>query len=400
MNTGAETPSAAPEAAPVKGAAQASEAVTAPENVSVTDLGAMFADRRRKASQPAEPKPEVKPENEEAVETEGLPEAEQQQETPEETTPPAAPESAAEEAAEPEIPAEETATASVEGARLPPEVAAAIEEAKLGKSQAKIVRRIHELADQRDRERNARLEAERQRDQALEQAAQAGRVPPQPLIPSQDPLNNSPEVKEITTALNQAERVISWAEENPDGGEVNGQAYSAEEIAQLKSHAERNRTELLAERAAVRSQLRSKLAEAEATFRHQAATIYPWMARPDALESKEVAAILQQLPQVKAFPNWPLVLGDYIAGRKAREAAMAARAAGKGQPGPSPSLRTTKVPPAREPTPVVARSGATPTRTNGADREVEQAQKELESTGDVRALGRLFTAKRKARASG
>jgi hypothetical protein len=151
------------------------------------------------------------------------------------------------------------------------------------------------------------------------------------------------------------------------------------------------------------SQLNSRkvLTEAELTRQHrdatrsamtEAVTAYPWLKNAKSAEYQEVQTLLRQRPGLKADPNWPVIVGDYIAGKRARELA-----AGKAKLTPTaPALTRPKGSPT--PPPVGTQPGAVaasaPTGKAALQKQVQEAEKEYNASGSVKARSKLFSLRR------
>src|SRR4029077_7619891 len=138
-----------------------------------------------------------------------------------------------------------------------------------------------------------------------------------------------------------------FARTNPDGADdvlvgkdANGndirKDYSREEIIQMGLDAD-EALEALPGRAAFVAEAEAQIAKAKA--------VYPdlWKATE---AGQQAAAIVQRAPWVLQEPDWPFVIGDYLAGRKMRLSKQG-KSPGKGlSPGAQAILGAPKVAPA------------------------------------------------------
>lgn len=125
----------------------------------------------------------------------------------------------------------------------------------------------------------------------------------------------------------QARRVKRWCEENPDGATVpdpktgRETEYTAEEIRRIKL----NTLDALEEH------LPKQLAyvQQRAQIDPQAEQTYNWWKDRSSAEYQQAQKMLQVFPELQKFPDFKMVVGDYIAGAKMRESSYAKQKAGQ-----------------------------------------------------------------------
>lgn len=134
-----------------------------------------------------------------------------------------------------------------------------------------------------------------------------------------DPLNpyahlNTPEL--ISKEVEQAKQVRRWCEMNPDGATVKGENgeetdYTSEEIRQIKLRA----------MDAIEEHLPKQMAYVNASREVDkiALSEYPWWKDKAARERQIANKFLEAFPEITRFPDYKMVVGDYIRGVKARE---------------------------------------------------------------------------------
>jgi len=130
-----------------------------------------------------------------------------------------------------------------------------------------------------------------------------------------DPLADVFDPAELAERVRVAEAVKRWCVEYPKGGTVKGKAGEAvtiepEESRRMLCQAE----EMLSLHAPLRAQFLQDFAEAD----RQAREIYPAMFKAGSAESERVQSLLETWPELKRFPDYALILGDYMTGFNAR----------------------------------------------------------------------------------
>jgi len=295
----------------------------------------------------AEQPPKPEPEPEEQPEEQPEPEAEEPAEEL-----PVAPEAQGETEAEPEVPDNWPKTAK---ARV-----------------AEEARKRRERTQERDQ---WKAEAERLNAQ-LQQAASVQLQPTKALTEVVDR-------QSLAAAEAHWKEIRRFARTNPDGaddvflgkdaqGNEMRRDYSREEIIQMNLDADEAIEALPAKRAWV--------AEAEAQT-EAAKQSYPDLFR-DTDAGREAAAIVQQRPWILQVPDYAFVIGDYLAGRKARLAKQGKSAGKVLSPGAQAILGAPKVTPAPGVIKSRSASGGPGARGGGGERvDTKQADEEFYARG-------------------
>ena len=152
---------------------------------------------------------------------------------------------------------------------------------------------------------------------------------------------NTPEA--ISKELEQAKQIRRWCELNPDGATVkdkegNETDYSAEEVRRIKVKAMDAMEEHLPKQHRYLEQVShmDKIATNE----------YPWWKDKAAKERLLAEKFLQVFPEIKRYPDYKIVVGDYIRGIQAREQSAKnkapQRAPSQPRPGATPAQRPVK----------------------------------------------------------
>ena len=128
--------------------------------------------------------------------------------------------------------------------------------------------------------------------------------------------SNIDTIAEIEAEIAQARSVRNWADENADGititdKEGNEEYFDPAKLRQIKVNATRALEEGLPER--------YKYIQTRDQIETVAMKEYSWWKDSSSKEKQIAESFLRAFPQIKKFPDYKMVIGDYIRGVKARE---------------------------------------------------------------------------------
>ena len=131
-----------------------------------------------------------------------------------------------------------------------------------------------------------------------------------------NPFSNIDTIAEIEAEIAQARSVRNWADENADGititdKEGNEEYFDPAKLRQIKVNATRALEEGLPER--------YKYIQTRDQIETVANKEYSWWKDNSSKEKQIAESFLKAFPQIKKFPDYKMVIGDYIRGVKARE---------------------------------------------------------------------------------
>lgn len=177
-----------------------------------------------------------------------------------------------------------------------------------------VQKRIDKLTAKR-KEAEAEIEKLKQEVENLKNTVQA---PKEREIPD-DPYSNLNTIAEIEAEIAQARSVRNWAEANADGythTNENGEEeyYDPAKMRQIKINAMKALEEGLPKR--------YQYIQARDQVDNIVNREYPWWNDKTAKERQIAEQFLSAFPAIKKFPDYKMVIGDYIRGVKAREAAV------------------------------------------------------------------------------
>jgi len=196
-----------------------------------------------------------------------------------------------------------------------------------------VKKRIDKLSAKR---REAEAEVERLKGE-MERLTQEANKPARTPI-ANNPYSNLNSADEVNREIEQAKQIRRWCELNPDGAVVrdskgNETEYSAEDVRSIKIKA----LDALEEHLPKRLNYLQNFNQ----FENIVGKEYPWWKDKTSTERRIADAFLQQFPEITKFPDYKMVLGDYIRGVKSREMASKKQPASSKEVPPQPKRTTT-----------------------------------------------------------
>jgi hypothetical protein len=193
---------------------------------------------------------------------------------------------------------------------------------------------------------------------------------PTPVQSAADPFADVWEVSKLNDEWTKARNLKRWCEDNIDGCEVEGKEYSAEDVKQIKRRVE--------DAIDLHIPTRARFLQNYQQIKPIAEQLYPWWKDRSAAEYTEAQAVLRQLPQIASLPEYQVLVGDFIAGRKLRLAQESA----KGKPSATRPLAKAPSQPGR-PT-------AIPAKKDAAKVGLDNAKSQFRKSGTTTELAQLL----------
>jgi len=228
-----------------------------------------------------------------------------------------------------------------------------------------VKKRIDKLSAKR---REAEAEVERLKSE-VERLSQEANKPAQ--TPTADnPYAHLGSLDEVNREAEQAKQIRRWCEMNPDGAVVTGKdgeetEYSAEEVRNIKIRA----MDALEEHLPKRMQYLSNYNQIEQVAQKE----YPWWKDKSARERQMAETFLKAFPEIQKFPDYKMVIGDYIRGVKSRE------------------QNTKKSAPVKAPS--APRMSSSPTQISNKDINVQKATQRYASKNSNEDLASIIASK-------
>lgn len=185
-----------------------------------------------------------------------------------------------------------------------------------------VQKRIDKLTRAR-KEAAERAEAlERELNEAKAKLEEFAKQPKQVVVADPaNPFNDVWDESKLTEEWQKARELKRWCEDNQDGVELNGQEYSREDIKAIRRKVE----DALEFQIPRRSQFLSQYKQ----LKPIAESIYPWWKDRSAVEYTQAQEVLRSMPQLSNMPEYQVLIGDFVEGRKMRLAKEAEAKKGK-----------------------------------------------------------------------
>lgn len=200
-----------------------------------------------------------------------------------------------------------------------------------------VKKRIDKLSAKR---REAEAEVERLRSE-VDRLSQEANKPAQ--TPTQDnPYAHLSTLEEVNREADQAKQIRRWCEMNPDGAVVTGKdgnevEYTAEEVRNIKIKA----LDAMEDHLPKRMQYLQNFNQMETIATKE----YPWWKDKASRDRQIAETFLKAFPEIQKFPDYKMVIGDYISGVKARETkGKSSGVINKAPNQPRPSSAPTSIP--------------------------------------------------------
>lgn len=178
-----------------------------------------------------------------------------------------------------------------------------------------VQKRIDKLTAKR-KEAETQLEALRKEVEDLKTTQSAER---KPQVLADVPHSDLDTIAEIEAEIAQARSVRNWAEANAEGftqtnSDGSEQYFEPAQIRQIKVNAMKALEESLPQR--------YQYIQARDSIDTIANKEYPWWKDRTSAERQTAEKFISAFPQIKKFPDYKMVIGDYIRGVKSREAGL------------------------------------------------------------------------------
>lgn len=174
-----------------------------------------------------------------------------------------------------------------------------------------VKKRIDKLVAKR---REAEQEVERMKAE-LERLEQEAKKPARAQEIRKNPYARLDNAEQIQAEAEKAKQIRRWCEMNPEGGVIkdaqgNETEYSAEQVRNIKIRA----LDALEEHLPAQLAYVSNFQQVEQNLAKE----YPWWKDKSSKERQMAEAFIQHFPEITRFPDYKMVLGDYVRGVKSR----------------------------------------------------------------------------------
>jgi len=231
-------------------------------------------------------------------------------------------------------------------------------------------KRIDKLTRQKKEALEKAESLERELNDAKAKLEQSQVERPAPVQSAADPFADVWEVGKLNDEWTKARNLKRWCEDNADGCEVEGKEYSAEDVKQIKRRVE--------DAIDLHIPNRARYLQSYQQIKPIAENLYPWWKDRSAAEYAEAQAVLRQLPQIATLPEYQVLVGDFLAGRKLRLEKESAK-------GKASAMR----PPAKAPS-QPGRPTAIPAKKDAAKVGLDAAKSKFTKTGTTTELAQVL----------
>lgn len=231
-------------------------------------------------------------------------------------------------------------------------------------------KRIDKLTRQKKEALEKAEALERELNDAKTKLEQSSTERPAPIQSAADPFADVWEVSKLNDEWTKARNLKRWCEDNIDGCEIEGKEYSSDEVKQIKRRVE--------DAIDLHIPNRARFLQNYQQIKPIAEQLYPWWKDRSAAEYTEAQAVLRQLPQIASLPEYQVLVGDFIAGRKLRLAQESA----KGKPSATRPMAKAPSQPGR-PT-------AIPAKKDAAKVGLEAAKSKFTKSGTTTELAQVL----------
>jgi hypothetical protein len=176
-----------------------------------------------------------------------------------------------------------------------------------------VKKRIDKLVAKR---REAEQEVERMKTE-LERLSQEASLPARAQEIRGNPYAKLMSPEAIQSEVEKAKQIRRWCEMNPDGGIItdsqgNDTEYTAEQVRNIKVKA----MDALEEHLPAQHAYLNNFKQVEEVSSKE----YPWWKDKSSRERQIAESFIKHFPEITRFPDYKMVVGDYIRGVKSREA--------------------------------------------------------------------------------
>jgi len=171
-------------------------------------------------------------------------------------------------------------------------------------------KRIDKLTRQKKEALEKAEALERELNEAKSKLEQAASERPVAVASSQDPFADVWDEGKLNDEYSKARNLRRWCEDNSDGCEVDGKEYSAEDIKQIRRRVE--------DALDLHIPNRARFLQNYKQIKPIAEQLYPFWKDRSSTQYTEAQQVLRQLPQLSQLPEYQVLVGDFLEGRRLR----------------------------------------------------------------------------------
>jgi len=229
-------------------------------------------------------------------------------------------------------------------------------------------KRIDKLTRQKKEALEKAEALERELNDAKSKLDQAASERPVAVASSQDPFADVWDEGKLNDEYSKARNLRRWCEDNSDGCEVEGKEYSAEDVKQIRRRVE--------DALDLHIPNRARFLQNYKQIKPIAEQLYPWWKDRSSAEYTAAQQVLRQLPQISQMPEYQVLVGDFLEGRKLR----LERESAKGKPAALPRKAPSQP----------GRPTAAPMKKDAATAQRDAAKSKFLKSGSVSELAQIL----------
>ena len=229
-------------------------------------------------------------------------------------------------------------------------------------------KRIDKLTRQKKEALEKAEALERELNDAKSKLDQAASERPVAVASSQDPFADVWDEGKLNDEYSKARNLRRWCEDNSDGCEVEGKEYSAEDVKQIRRRVE--------DALDLHIPNRARFLQNYKQIKPIAEQLYPWWRDRSSAEYTAAQQVLRQLPQISQMPEYQVLVGDFLEGRKLR----LERESAKGKPAALPRKAPSQP----------GRPTAAPMKKDAATAQRDAAKSKFLKSGSVSELAQIL----------
>ena len=229
-------------------------------------------------------------------------------------------------------------------------------------------KRIDKLTRQKKEALEKAEALERELNDAKSKLDQAASDRPVAVASSQDPFADVWDEGKLNDEYSKARNLRRWCEDNSDGCEVEGKEYSAEDVKQIRRRVE--------DALDLHIPNRARFLQNYKQIKPIAEQLYPWWKDRSSAEYTAAQQVLRQLPQISQMPEYQVLVGDFLEGRKLR----LERESSKGKPAALPRKAPSQP----------GRPTAAPMKKDAATAQRDAAKSKFLKSGSVSELAQIL----------
>jgi hypothetical protein len=229
-------------------------------------------------------------------------------------------------------------------------------------------KRIDKLTRQKKEALEKAEALERELNDAKSKLDQAASERPVAVASSQDPFADVWDEGKLNDEYSKARNLRRWCEDNSDGCEVDGKEYSAEDVKQIRRRVE--------DALDLHIPNRARFLQNYKQIKPIAEQLYPWWKDRSSAEYTAAQQVLRQLPQISQMPEYQVLVGDFLEGRKLR----LERESSKGKPAALPRKAPSQP----------GRPTAAPMKKDAATAQRDAAKSKFLKSGSVSELAQIL----------